>query len=235
MILTDILQEIFIPEKCVICGKFGYKICDRCVDLVKPLDFQECIFCNLLSINGNTHKLCSRHTSLESHISPFIYNSAVKKIIIKSKYGSNSFSLLNLLIKSKNTYSIIKETKQSFSPDLVIPIPATHHILQTRLINHSKFIAEKISDEFESTVSDIVSIIGSKKDQKTLSKQQRFNIKKHFYIQKKFHQYIHGSNVLIVDDVCTSGSTLMSLSSILRSLGANKIHAFTLCKQLLYN
>ncbi len=239
MNILAILLNLFLPENCVGCAQVGHKICPTCAQKLHILDFQECIYCNLLSSTG-THKLCSKYTSLNGHTAAFEYESLTRKIIIKSKHGENAYSVLNILLKHPHTNTLLEGLLKNFHPDIIIPVPQSKKIFSTRLIDHAEYISSYINSFFKTKLlTDCVIKTAGKKSQKQLNSTERFSTKSRFFIRGKYmntkNSAIFGSKILLVDDVCTSGATLSIIAKLLKSAGAKEIQAFTLCKQLLYN
>lgn len=78
----------------------------------------------------------------------------------------------------------------------------------------------------------MVALTGSKKEQKSLDRQHRIeNAGKGLKIVNE--SYICGKNILVVDDVCTTGSTMSAVSMLLKENGANEIYGVTFAKSLL--
>ena len=75
------------------------------------------------------------------------------------------------------------------------------------------------------------SIIKNKytKEQKKLSKEQRIlNIKGAFSIKRKSNLY--GKDIILIDDVTTTGATLTECRKVLKKYGVNKIICLTIAK-----
>jgi len=65
---------------------------------------------------------------------------------------------------------------------------------------------------------------GNQKEQKTLGKSERFlNVRDKFIINKKAD--IKNKNIIIIDDVATTGATLSECARVLKAAGADKIYA----------
>jgi predicted amidophosphoribosyltransferase len=69
----------------------------------------------------------------------------------------------------------------------------------------------------------------STRSQTALPRLERFaNIQNAFSIQKS--EPIKNKNIIIIDDVCTSGATLEEAAKFLKQHGANKVWAITLAR-----
>ena len=65
------------------------------------------------------------------------------------------------------------------------------------------------------------------KDQKGLSRAERLHNLDNAFVVKEFPKKV--KNVLIVDDVYTTGTTIEKCAKILKDAGANEIYFLTIC------
>ena len=223
-LFSDFVDTIF-PSECLTCNNFLIKgeeiICLKCIiDLFIP-DYK---------IN---------------FVSSYIREKFYGKIIIKHifsfiKFGKkNKIRLIihNLKYKDKTIIgefmgrlygNFIKEIGYDKEIDLIMPVPLHPKRYQKRGYNQSDFFAKGISE----TIS-----IPWKKEyiqRKTNTKSQTKipdewtrwqNIKNAFEIKKNIS--LSKKNVLLVDDVMTSGSTLEACSHKLLECGASSISIAT--------
>lgn len=108
--------------------------------------------------------------------------------------------------------------------DLMIPVPADKKRMQQRTYNQCDLIVEGIEDIISTEVaSDVLfrnSIAGS---QTRLGRFERWQNSRQQYEVKRAHK-IHNKRILLVDDVITTGATLLQCIDCLRKAGASDIH-----------
>jgi ComF family protein len=115
---------------------------------------------------------------------------------------------------------------------LIIPVPLHPRKLRQRGFNQSVVLAREISRrhgvamDFRTLrrVVDTASQTGLKK------KERRSNIRKAFSITGP--ERIRGQNILLVDDVYTTGSTLSECARTLLKAGAEAVGALTLARAI---
>jgi predicted amidophosphoribosyltransferase len=61
--------------------------------------------------------------------------------------------------------------------------------------------------------------------------QRKTNIKGSFSLNKDCKNLIKNKNILLVDDIATTGSTLFECTKILKKKGAKKVYGIVLAKQ----
>jgi len=114
--------------------------------------------------------------------------------------------------------------------DLVIPLPIHIAKKRERGYNQSDFIAKGFADELNlSYDTKLAKRRKYTKSQTTLSAEQRItNVVNVFAIASS--QKIINKNIIIIDDVLTTGSTLNNLAKSLKESGAKSIDAAVLYK-----
>ena len=113
-------------------------------------------------------------------------------------------------------------------PDMVIPIPLHRRRMLERGYNQSNMIAKGMAKTISQTpVTDILFRKTYTRTQTSLAKGKRFeNVSNAFAVSRS--EKIKGRHVMLVDDVLTTGATLLAASIPLRQAGAHKISFATL-------
>ncbi len=111
---------------------------------------------------------------------------------------------------------------------LIVPVPLHPTRLRERGYNQSLLIAQMISEEFDIPVENKSLLrIRHTPNQARLSQKERWtNIKAAFKI-KPFNNFRH-KNILLIDDLYTTGATASQAAKILKDAGANKVTVLTI-------
>jgi ComF family protein len=117
----------------------------------------------------------------------------------------------------------IKNEFTDYKIDFVVPVPLHHLKKAEREFNQSFYIAKGISKKTGIRVNNkLVKRKRFTESQTTMTLSEREeNIKEAFIPGKK----LSGENILLVDDVITTGSTIKECGRVLLDAGANKIYA----------
>lgn len=118
--------------------------------------------------------------------------------------------------------------------DLIIPVPLHYRRLLMRKYNQAALLANHLARFMEKPVlADLLIRTHQTHSQGGLTAKQRFqNVSKSFAVNPRHLQKIAGKNILLIDDVQTTGATLDACSKALLSAGGNKIHVLTLARVL---
>ncbi|MBU3074587.1 ComF family protein [Clostridium estertheticum] len=212
-ILYCLVQVIYSgDESCVICSGYSEESEALCTVCRKKLRrSQESFY-----IGSSEEEYIAR--------SVFYYSSIVKELIIRLKY-KNDFICGEILAK----YMLESVKNNYLEFDLISYVPMTKRALKNRGYNQSEFLAKYLSQFLSIPVTCNLIKTEDTKDQIGLSGDQRWdNMKKCFEI--KGSEFIKNKNILLVDDVITTGATAFHCAHMLKENGANNIFILTIAK-----
>ena len=119
----------------------------------------------------------------------------------------------------------IMSSKTNWNFDLIIPIPLHQLKKAERGYNQAYYIAKGVGSKLKVRVSDrAVKRIKYTESQTTMNLNEREeNISGAFKIKNQ--KTVRGKNILLLDDVITTGATISECGKILLEAGATKIYA----------
>ena len=173
--------------------------------------------------------------SLDGLISLFTYEGIIRKAIhkLKFKYITDlSEELFNIIVTSLDKSSHFDLIKQYIliEKPVVISVPLYWYKENYRGFNQAEIFGRKIAQiwglEFRKDI-----LIRSKFTQPQFGldkKERRENIKNAFSISPNIHSSLF--NILLIDDIWTTGATLKACGSLLKRAGVKKVWGFTLAR-----
>lgn len=147
------------------------------------------------------------------------------KILYNIKYGG----MRNLAVYMGEIlgleYRKALEENQFPEFEMIIPVPLHKSRFRERGFNQSQLICRGFSNITGIiTVEDLLIRVKNTSSQTRLSKSgRRQNIENAFILNKKYTEFIRNKNVILLDDVITTGATINEAVSILGENGAGKI------------
>ena len=235
--MTNFFLDILFPKKCIGCNKLGSYFCSDCVSSILQTDLV-CPKCEKLAVGGQTHPICQRKFGLDGLWSLALYKNPLKKAIQKLKYEPalvRDFApvLVNILIEYWVKYQpflldLIK--KDQGKGWVVIPVPLYWFKENKRGYNQSALIGQLLSKNLGLNYYEALKRIRYTKPQVKLKGKDRYqNIRGVFAIASSIpiSQY---PNILLIDDVWTTGSTLRECCYVLKRAGAKTVWALTLAR-----
>ena len=220
------LVDFVYPKLCVSCSRSGRYICSECLNKLHLKKFQICPMCTKRSIGGVTHYRCRKSYGLDGLTSIFIYHGVVRKLLGKLKYGlvRDLENDLLELIASFGDFGLIGGKKWT-----VVEVPLHHSRLMKRGFNQAELMAKMIANYFGWTHERKVLLRDDNTERQTnLKREERLvNVLGAFRAKPRSKELISGNDVLLIDDVWTTGATLRECSKVLKRVGARKVWAMT--------
>jgi ComF family protein len=208
------------------CGHPGICWCQKCQDEVIPLVNHSCPFCAHPQPDASFCVICSKHPPALHSLQAFaVYTGSFRKAVQNIKYQHDIGLAEELSVRLAELY----RSHLRWDIDLVTTAPLSEERHFERGYNQSHTIAfpfslairKQFSPHTFKRVRNTSSHVG-------LSKRERMNnIKNAFSISKIDPQ---GNNILIIDALITTGSTLNEYASVLRSAGALNGYGLKLAK-----
>lgn len=160
-------------------------------------------------------------------MAPFEYIGSMRDVILAFKFN-NCYSYAPLLAMIMNEYLDSYNIWDEF--DYIIPVPLHKGRLNERGYNQSELIAKHVSGYLDIPMrTDILERIRATKRQSTLNKNDRVkNVQNAFECKCD----ISGKRILLLDDICTTRSTLQACASALAKSNPKDIRALSLSIQV---
>ncbi len=113
---------------------------------------------------------------------------------------------------------------------LIVPVPTATTRSRERSFDHASLLAQKVAKELNFVSKSPLLRIGQA-SQVGSSRDVRLKQTKGAYVLPRKH-LVTGRNILIVDDVLTTGATLREVAKVLRKGGARRVDALVFAKRL---
>jgi len=233
------LKDLIYPNYCLVCKNkippAGQQqlICSGCWDLFEKNLPPFCARCgrhlDSQAIEKNTCPSCSKCKAnfyFDRAFSPCTYTGSIKKLIHEFKYSGKDY-LGKPLGKLMQTF--IRDYQLPIQHlDFIIPIPLHRSRQREREFNQAEILSQEVAREFDKQVlTDALIRVKRTQTQTELTFRERCqNVEESFAVTKP--ELIKDTNLLLIDDVLTTGATSNEAAKCLKSAGARKILLLTL-------
>lgn len=219
--------RIVLPSRCIGCeGELpltGRKA-SCCLSCWRSLPFIEtaiCRSCGFASqLPAGTSFICIECSWSSPPCSSFAawghYRGVLEKVLVAFKFHKHDFL-------SQHLADLLLEVTPADGFDLVIPVPLHPRRLRSRGYNQSELLSRRFakSRRLEHSAS-ILERIKETSPQTALGRAERAkNVRKAFVASSD----VEGREVLLIDDVCTTGATIQECARALLKAGAAEVHA----------
>ncbi len=225
------VEEILFPSgyKCLLCSKEinddrKSSFCDECLFTLPFNDGKICKRCgNPLYAQGDICDFCrTKFPKFVQCRSPFLYKDSIAFLIKQLKYDNKKY-----IAQSLSYFMLAEYMKINHEADVVVPVPLFPAHQVKRGYNQSELLCHAFTEKGMAVNTKILTRVKDTSTQTDLSYAERKeNVKDAFSVSNK--QSIAGKNVLLVDDVFTTGSTINECSKTLLKAGAKRVFVVTL-------
>lgn len=229
--IRNFLLDLFFPKKCLGCSKADIYICDDCFNKIEINPNNTCFFCGKITWQGRICLECKKENYLDRLIFATKYaNPLIRELIKSFKYyfaQELAIPLSKLLIKTLNNWLLDLD----YLNFLVVPIPLHKRREKFRGFNQAELLAREIADYFKIPVSTYVlkRKLHTYPQAKIKDMEKRkMNLENIFEINSE--KSVAGKTIILIDDVITTGATLIGAAKILKQFGAKEVWALTIAK-----
>ncbi|HBA45802.1 hypothetical protein A2W67_02420 [Candidatus Nomurabacteria bacterium RIFCSPLOWO2_02_40_28] len=221
MLFLNTILDIIFPVKCLSCGYAGVDLCLVCTSNFPQAERENAKW--IFSFFDY------RHPPLKKALWLLKYKGKKRlaNIFAELMYGKILEELSDLAIM------------QNFRESLLIPIPLSPKRYRERGYNQAELICEKLVEldrniNFKLEKNVLIKNKETKHQAHIKNRSERlknligsFTIKSSKQNAKENISIIKGRNIILIDDITTTGATLNEAKKTLKQAGARKIIAFT--------
>jgi ComF family protein len=230
--IFNFILDILFPIKCVNCDKEGEWICKDCFYKIEISKKQKCPKCFSENKDGLYCEKCAIYSKMKGIVVAASYEDKLLQKathILKYKYVKDlSKPLSRILQKGFEVWQ--KENKQDLKDIILIPVPLHRKRENERGFNQANLLARELGQRIKvEAKSDILKRIKNTKAQaKQDSLARRKNIKNAFELREQVN--LENKIVFIIDDVCTTSSTLEECAKEIDKLNPQEIWGLVLAR-----
>ena len=212
----DTILNVIFPVHCVLCGKEGSDLCLKCLSSSPPA-LRE-------SANWIFPLFDYRHPPIKKSLWFLKYKNKKRlaDIFAEVMHGK--------IIEELSELSVMK----NFRDPVLIPIPLSSKRYRERGYNQAELICKKLIEieeknafnNFKLEKNVLIKIKETEHQVNIKDRRDRLkNLSDSFSVKNP--EIIKNKNIILIDDVLTTGATLTEAKKILKSFGAKKVIAFT--------
>ncbi len=215
------------PPDCLVCGQESLVLCLGCsASVIMPFG-ERCWRCNKLSLNAKTCDNC-HHVGGPSYVwITTNYEAVAQQLVRRYKFGhlrAAAEPIARLMVKTFHSYGLPRVNY------LVVPVPTATSRIRQRGFGHSELLAKNLASKLKLEYSNNLRRLGQSR-QLGAKREDRLVQLAHSFATKNANQII-GRKILLVDDVLTTGGTIIAATKALKMAGASRVDAVLFAKRL---
>lgn len=228
------LRSLFFPAHCAHCGRRveeGRNWCDDCAAGIERVKPPRCETCSQPYDGMTADFICPncRGEEFAFHCAVTVVRSqrAIRDVIHRLKYNREMW-LARVLAEIQHE-GFADPRLEGIAFDALVPVPLHPRRLRERQFNQATLLAEHLSKTSGVPVREVLRRSRYTGTQTRLDrKARRQNLREAFSLRQNAD--VTNLNLLLVDDVLTTGSTLDACAAILLENGARSVWALTVAR-----
>lgn len=229
------ILDLLFKSDCLLCHKgvnsVYVNLCSRCFENIEILNHSSsCSHCHKpLDFANSDNTICDEcrkyrtHDAITRNYSAAIYDGNIKMLLFKLKFEKKKdvAKVLALIIDK-----YLKTNKLKLSCDYLVPVPISDKRLAERGYNQALLIAKELSNVTGLKVNN--SLIRHKSTEHLHSQtvsERKAVLAEAFSINEAVN--INNKNIIILDDIFTTGTTVNECARILLASGAKSVSSLT--------
>ena len=213
MYFKFVLSFLF-PKKCVLCKeKYGDVICKKCFRRIKKYEKAQIVK--------------FKNKNLDFLIYFFKYEKLIRRLMLQYKFSNKpsiSEVFSKIILKNENICGKLKFY------DIITSVPMYKSKKKARGYNQTELFSKQIAynlrikyDEFA-----LIKIENNRRQSSLKVTERKNNVKGVFKVLNK--EKIQNKNVILIDDIYTTGATLEECARVLKEAGAKSVLGLIIAK-----
>ena len=220
------VSRFLVPQACVNCRREGELLCHSCFEGLERIEGARCVSCG--ETVGAKYATCASCAiappPLDRLLPVYRYQGAARSAILALKFRSLK-SIAPIMARPMSLQPLVTRG----DVDCIVPVASHAKRIRERGYNQAALLAREIA-----SITEILLVerglrkVRHTPSQVDLNSEERSNsVRGAFESEFDFS----GAHVMLVDDVATTGSTLMSCASALKRANASRVSALTFAKE----
>jgi ComF family protein len=223
--IGDILIAALAPHTCIACRAEGLLLCQTCRLSAGGSVEPRCVGCHKLSQNFKVCSSCRRWLATDSVVVATPYEHVYKTMIQAYKFGSKRELAMQIA-------DIMADTYFDRSIDMVCFIPTAPARIRQRGFDHAKLITVCLSRYLELPCPRN-NPVARRTNVRQLGASRRKRLKQ---MKRELHvvdkKLVAGKNVLLIDDMITTGASISAAAQALRQAGAKRVSGLVFTQKI---
>ena len=216
--------DLLLPLHCLGCRREGDIICARCIEGLRRLEQPFCDTCAQPNSHGQCQWCLDHPSKIDGIRAPYLFEGPLREVVHRLKYRGwrAAAPVLGGLLAGYLD-------KHRLPGQVLVPVPLHSSRLRSRGYNQSHLLAKEAGKMLDLPVRE--GLLKRAKDsppqvEARSREQRRANVAGSFESSDE----VAGLSILLVDDVATTGSTLMACATALKEAGAASVWGLALAR-----
>lgn len=219
--LLAALAEAVLPQRCIACGRFGAALHPRCLEALPRAEAPRCPVCWTPGPGGPCARCLEAPPAFEALRARFRFEGDVRRALLEAKFRGKTALLPPLATAAAEA------VPPAWRIDAVVPIPLHRGRQRQRGYNQAALIAKAVARRLDLPLAGgLLRRSRATPPQAALPAADRAtNLRDAFEARPTIGE------VLLIDDVTTTGATFEAAARALLNSGATRVYALAIARE----
>ena len=212
--LGDLFLDFIFPPHCLICGYLGDWFCDTCRQQLTKDPVYDCLVCVGQQHQDAICDACQVTSGLAGVVIACNYDRLIQRVIHSFKY--KDARVLQFALTEVFWQVFVQSSLARLSPEqlIIFPVPLHPHKQTQRGYNQCELLARQLIERLPGSYlgQGLIRQLDTSSQMQLTRQERLYNLEGAFAYTG---QSLAGRTVVLLDDVCTTGSTLLECSRAL--------------------
>lgn len=214
--------DALLTQRCLVCGKFGAALHDRCVDELPAASPPRCGVCWAQGAAGVCVRCAAAPPSFAGLRTPLRFTGATRRALLEAKFRGVTRLLEPLALAAAQL------VPAAWGVEAVVPVPLHPGRQRRRGYNQSQVAAAAVARALDLPIErSLLWRVRATPPQAGLSAEERATNLRGAFVAAGWPP----ARLLLVDDVTTTGATFEAGATALRRAGAEAVYALALARE----
>lgn len=215
MSVMERLIGFFAPHYCLVCQAEGQLLCRKCQNRLKPA-VSVCFRCLQLTSNYRTCADCFDESGVATVWRVTPYAGIAKELVWRLKFTGAQQA-------AQDMAQCFSALHRPVAGTLIVPLPTATSRIRQRGYDQANLLAKAYAQATHAKYLPCLARLGQQ-HQRGASRQARLQqLDQAFRLKKSVN--IKGADIILIDDVATTGASLQAAAQALKAAGARTVCA----------
>lgn len=187
----------------------------RCKKCGKPIRYEEKEFC---------HDCTKEEFFYERGLSVWLHKGPVRWSVYQFKYHNRR---VYAEFYAEEMYRLYGDKIKEWGIQVILPVPLHPKRRRKRGFNQAEVLAKELGKRCNIPIdtSSLIRTVNTRPQKELDDRKRKKNIRNAFQVTKHWKEV---ENVLLIDDIYTTGNTINSIARVLKEKGAEKVYFLTI-------
>jgi len=219
--LLAALTEAVLPQRCIACGRFGAAFHPRCIEALPRAEAPRCSVCWTPCPAGPCTRCLEASPAFEALRAGFRFEGDVRRALLEAKFRGKTALLPPLATAAAEA------VPPAWRIDAVVPIPLHRNRQRQRGYNQAALIAKAVARRLDLPLAGGL----LRRSRATLPQAALPATARATNLRDAFEARPTIGEVLLIDDVTTTGATFEAAARALANSGATRVYALAIARE----